>query len=192
MKHESFCEIPWKKGLGIAAGNHRKPNFESEGPCPFFSWCQKLLGQDSTPHVSDQTNNKSWRDDLVAKKESTSVQADRASRSEQRPKGLLLLLSEIPGAFWPHLQIPKDQCLSAVQSAISLDGFVSLMEAIEILCKDTDDIGVMDEIGGCQVYGRRSHHHQRFHSKSMQLCDLNKNEGSKPGLLALSELLIDV
>ena len=43
----------------------------------------------------------------MAKKESTSVGADRASRSEQQPKGLLLLLSEIPGAFWPSLTNPK-------------------------------------------------------------------------------------
>jgi hypothetical protein len=83
-------------------------------------------------------------------------------------------------------------CLSAVQGAISLDGFISSMEAIEILCKDTDDIGVTDEIGGCRVYGKRSSRHQRFHSNSMQLLDLNKNECSKPGLLALSELLINV
>jgi hypothetical protein len=79
-----------------------------------------------------------------------------------------------------------------VQGAISLDGFVSSIEVIEILCKDTDDIGVMDEIGGCRVYGKRASLHQRFHSKSMQLFDLNKNECSNPGLLALSELLIDV
>jgi hypothetical protein len=41
MKHESFCKIQWKKGLGVAAGN-QKPNFESEGPRPFFSRHQKL------------------------------------------------------------------------------------------------------------------------------------------------------
>jgi hypothetical protein len=29
------------------------------------------------------------------------------SRSEQWPKGLLLLLSEIPGAFWQSLTNPK-------------------------------------------------------------------------------------
>jgi hypothetical protein len=66
-----------------------------------------------------------------------------------------------------------------VQGAISLDGFISLMEVIEILCKDTDDISVTDEIGRCRVYGKRSSRHQRFHSKSMQLFDLNKNECSK-------------
>jgi hypothetical protein len=96
------------------------------------------------------------------------------------------------GHFGSHLQIPKEQCLSAVQGAISLDRFISSMEAIEILCKDTDNIGVTDEIGGCQVYGKCSSRHQRFHSKSMQLFDLNKNECSKPGLLALSELLINL
>jgi hypothetical protein len=79
-----------------------------------------------------------------------------------------------------------------VQVAISLDGLLSSMEAIEILCKGTDNIGVTDEIGRCRVYGKRSSSHQRFHSKSMQLFDLNKNGCSKPGLLALSELLINV
>jgi hypothetical protein len=94
-------ERPWQVII------ENQSNFDSKGPRPLFSQCQKLSGQDSTPHVSFQTNNKSWRDDLVAKKESTSVGADRVSRSEQRQKGLLLLLSEIPGAFWQSLTNPK-------------------------------------------------------------------------------------
>lgn len=151
MRHESFCLVQWKTGYqydGVPTGICQKQGFGSEAPCPSFSLHQKLSGHGSTLCMSDHTNNKGWKDDLMVKKENTSVGPSKCTGQKSSQKDFCLCWVRFQGHFGHHLQIPKDQCLRAVQGAISSDRFVSSLQVIELSYKITDNTGVSDEIGG--------------------------------------------
>jgi hypothetical protein len=80
MRHESFVWFDRRQATGMMGFPQvfiENKALEVKLLAPLFHSAESCLsGQGSMLCVSDRTNNKGWKDDLVVKKENTSVGAE--------------------------------------------------------------------------------------------------------------------